>query len=109
MFSGGVSYLAQLQSQFPGNTAAQLAAYNWGPGNVTKAMQQNGADWLSAAPSETQNYVSTVLGSTAAAGAVEVDDSGDAGDSGTDTGDSGSYAGLAIAAAAVITGIWFLT
>lgn len=50
---GGIAYLAQLFQQF-GDWATALAAYNWGPGNVAKY----GA---AAAPSSTQNYVSTIL------------------------------------------------
>lgn len=34
-----------------------LAAYNWGPGNLNKALIAHGDDWLDAAPRETQNYV----------------------------------------------------
>jgi soluble lytic murein transglycosylase-like protein len=57
---GGVSYLAQLYNQF-GDWATALAAYDWGPGNVTKAIAANGSDFLDSAPAETQNYVSTIL------------------------------------------------
>ena len=49
----GVRFLSQLLGQF-GDTALALAAYNWGPGNVSK----NGYDnW----PAETVNYVSSIL------------------------------------------------
>ena len=46
----GVRYLSELLTQFEGNFALALAAYNWGPGNVTK----NGFDnW----PPHTEHYV----------------------------------------------------
>ena len=51
---GGVQYLSQLMDKFCGNTSLALAAYNWGPGNVSK----NGfCNW----PAETQAYVSKIL------------------------------------------------
>jgi soluble lytic murein transglycosylase-like protein len=52
---GGARYLSQLMTQFGGNTADALAAYNAGPG----AVQQYGG----VPPySETQSYVAKVLG-----------------------------------------------
>ncbi|MBZ5662745.1 MAG: lytic transglycosylase domain-containing protein [Acidobacteriia bacterium] len=70
---GGVSYLRQLLAQF-GDPAAALAAYNWGPGNVSNAIAQAGnftitaapsaasmPGWLALAPAETQNYVNKIL------------------------------------------------
>lgn len=57
---GGVRFLKGLLSQF-GDTALALAAYNWGPGNVSAALAQWGSDWLSHAPAETQNYVGRIL------------------------------------------------
>jgi len=62
---GGVQYLGQLLAQF-GNPTAALAAYNWGPGNVSQAQATYGDDWLSHAPTETQNYVTEILGPQAA-------------------------------------------
>src|SRR5882672_7546441 len=62
--NAGVKYLAQLLNQFAGDAAKALAAYNWGPGNVAKAIQQWGADWLSHAPAETQSYVQALTGVT---------------------------------------------
>ena len=59
--NGGVQYLAQLYSKF-GSWDLALGAYNWGPGNVSKAVASQGGDWLSSAPAETQNYVSSILG-----------------------------------------------
>ncbi|MGA9874270.1 MAG: lytic transglycosylase domain-containing protein, partial [Solirubrobacteraceae bacterium] len=52
---GGARYLSQLTTQFGGNTADALAAYNAGPG----AVQQYGGVPPYA---ETQSYVSKVLG-----------------------------------------------
>lgn len=58
---GGTTYLAQLYNQF-GDWATALAAFDWGMGNVQKAQATYGDAWLSHAPSETQNYVSNILG-----------------------------------------------
>lgn len=52
-------YLSQLQKQF-GDWPTALAAYNWGPGNVSKAQKRHGRSWLDKAPRETQNYVSQI-------------------------------------------------
>lgn len=37
-----------------------LAAYNWGPANVDKAVEKHGDAWLAHAPAETQDYVATI-------------------------------------------------
>lgn len=50
-YAGG--YLAKLYRQF-GSWALALAAYNWGPGNLSKY-------GLAAAPQETKNYYSEIL------------------------------------------------
>lgn len=57
-------YLSQLQRQF-GNWPTALAAYNWGPGNVSKAQKKHGSRWLDKAPRETQNYVDQIWGDVA--------------------------------------------
>jgi soluble lytic murein transglycosylase-like protein len=59
--AGGTSYLAQLYNQF-GSWDLALAAYDWGPGNLSKAVAMYGSSWLAHAPAETQNYVATILG-----------------------------------------------
>jgi len=59
--AGGTSYLAQLFNQF-GSWDLALAAYDWGPGNLSKAVATYGSSWLAHAPAETQNYVATILG-----------------------------------------------
>jgi transglycosylase-like protein with SLT domain len=61
---GGVHYLSDLLRQY-GDVAKALAAYNWGPGNLNAAIARYGANWLSAVPSETQNYVAAISGVTA--------------------------------------------
>jgi soluble lytic murein transglycosylase-like protein len=58
--NGGMKYLASLLAQF-GDTGEALAAYNWGPGNVSNAISQFGPNWLAQAPTETQNYVQSIL------------------------------------------------
>lgn len=50
---GGVTYLSQMLNQF-GDVPTALAAYNWGPGNVST----KGA---AAAPASTQSYVASIL------------------------------------------------
>lgn len=57
-------YLAELKQRF-GDWKTALAAYNWGMGNVSRAMQNHGSSWLSYAPKETQNYVSQIWGDIA--------------------------------------------
>jgi len=80
----GVRYLSQLLNKFAGDAAKALAAYDWGPGNVAKAIQTWGADWLAHAPQETQAYVQALTGVTAASTA----DSGQAVPAGVSPGTS---------------------
>ncbi|MGH9469610.1 MAG: lytic transglycosylase domain-containing protein [Terriglobia bacterium] len=58
---GGVEYLRQQLDHF-GNMAEALAAYNWGPANVTQALARWGSEWLDHAPAETRAYVAGILG-----------------------------------------------
>lgn len=53
---GGTAYLNQLYDQFGGDLNATLAAYNWGPGNVQRALQQ-GRPY----PGSVQDYINAVL------------------------------------------------
>lgn len=59
--AGGVRYLAQLLGQFGGSIPAALAAYNWGPGNLSRAMSQWGTNWVSHLPAETTSYVAKII------------------------------------------------
>lgn len=54
--TGGTEYLQQLYSQFGGDLNSTLAAYNWGPGNVTRALQNNRPF-----PQSVQDYIAKVL------------------------------------------------
>lgn len=60
--NGAARMMANLASQFGGDYAKALAAYNAGPGAVQSAVAQGGGNWLSYLPSETQNYVATIMG-----------------------------------------------
>jgi len=53
--------LVQLLAEFAGDVAKALASYNWHPDAVSAAVDQYGADWLSHAPAETQNYVQKII------------------------------------------------
>jgi len=59
----GKDYLQAMLTQY-GDPRLALAAYNWGPGNVDRAMQKHGGNVdavLANAPAETQAYVPKVL------------------------------------------------
>lgn len=57
---GGVHYLRQQFAKF-GDTAKALAAYNWGPRHVSQAIERWGESWLDHAPSETRQYVNSII------------------------------------------------
>jgi Transglycosylase SLT domain len=76
----GTAYLGDLGAQF-GDQGTALAAYNWGPGNVQKAIANYGTApvswngqtvpaWFTHAPAETQNYVMKIMGAAAFGGAA---------------------------------------
>jgi hypothetical protein len=120
---GGIGYLAQLLSQFGGDEQKALAAYNWAPGNVTKAVSTGGSAWLSLAPGSTQSYVASIMANASAnpagtgvqyASAPAVDDS--SGDSTTYDPTTGqpvstaglSFAGLSVGTIALLVGLGVL-
>jgi soluble lytic murein transglycosylase-like protein len=51
------AYMRWLLRQFNQDLRAALAAYNWGIGNVKKAMAKHGLAWLGFAPLETIQYL----------------------------------------------------
>lgn len=53
----GKEYRAAMQQRYNGDLARMWGAYNWGPGNMDRALSQHGNDWLRHAPPETQAYV----------------------------------------------------
>lgn len=60
-------YLRENFDRF-GTWAKALAAYNWGPTALARAVQAHGeGGWLAAAPAETRNYVRDVTADTGVA------------------------------------------
>ena len=53
----GRDYLEAMVREYDGDVSKALAAYNWGPGNLDKAVKEHGPNWLQAAPEETRSYV----------------------------------------------------
>lgn len=53
-------YFQWLLKHYNGDHNKALAAYNWGNGNLDKAIKQYGNAWLSHAPKETQGYVNSI-------------------------------------------------
>jgi len=58
---GGVKYLSEMLARYGNNVAEALGAYDWGPGNMDKAIAAHGAGWMNYAPLETQDYVQTIV------------------------------------------------
>lgn len=53
----GEIYLAELGNKFNNDDAKVLAAYNWGPTNLSKAIKKHGKNWRRYLPEETKNYL----------------------------------------------------
>lgn len=66
--SGGATLLGQYHKQFGGDQDKTLAAYNWGPGNLNKAIAKYGVNWKDHAPKETQSYIANISGKLASDG-----------------------------------------
>ena len=58
---GGIRYLSQLLAQYGNDVNRALAAYNWGPGNLARAIANYGEQWIAHAPAETKNYVASII------------------------------------------------
>jgi soluble lytic murein transglycosylase len=65
--AAGKAYFAKQLQTFGGDLAKALAAYNMGPGDANKGngvsglVAKYGDDWLAHAPTETRNYVHSIL------------------------------------------------
>ena len=65
----GKDYLSALIKNYGGDQTKAVAAYNYGPGAVDRAVakaEKKGGDWLSFTPAETQKYVQKILGNVLA-------------------------------------------
>jgi hypothetical protein len=60
--AGGLKFLGSLLKRYGGNVEEALAAYNWGPGNLDKAMKRHGGFSLDYLPKETRDYVNRIEG-----------------------------------------------
>lgn len=54
-------YLVKIKGWVAGDWTKTVAAYNWGAGNVNRAVKNYGPAWLAHAPAETQNYVRVIV------------------------------------------------
>lgn len=54
--------MAGYNSNYHGNYAMALAAYNAGSGTVQYAVNSCGSNWMSCLPAETQNYIHVIMG-----------------------------------------------
>ena len=54
--------LSGLIAKYDGDVSKALAAYNWGGGNLDKAIKKYGDNWIAHAPEETQKYINKILG-----------------------------------------------
>ena len=53
--------MAWLLSHWKGDRRKALASYNWGIGNVTRAIQRDGYGWTVGLPRETADYIDRIL------------------------------------------------
>jgi hypothetical protein len=58
---GQALYMRDLLKMFDGDYKKALAGYNWGQGNVQKAIAKHGENWLQKSPEKVQNYVNSIL------------------------------------------------
>ena len=62
----GGKHVRYLLDKYGGDQAKALAAYNWGEGNLDKALAaSDGRDWRAQLPAETYDYLGKILGAQA--------------------------------------------
>jgi soluble lytic murein transglycosylase-like protein len=54
--------MARYSSNYGGDYAKALAAYNGGSGTVQYAVNNCGANWLNCLPGETRRYIFVIMG-----------------------------------------------
>lgn len=59
---GGIRYLSEQLKRYNGDEEKALAAYNWGMGNVDKAIKKYGDNWKEHLPKETSDYIRKITG-----------------------------------------------
>lgn len=59
--SAASRYLGLLLRRYGGDIGKAAAGYNWGEGNLDRAIRKYGEGWMSHAPRETQGYVRSIL------------------------------------------------
>ncbi len=64
----GREKLAKMEDRYGGDFAKAWGAYNWGEGNVDKAVKAYGDNWLDHAPAETKAYVRKNIAALGSAG-----------------------------------------
>ena len=57
---GQAAYMSDLLKMFGGDYQKALAGYNWGEGNVQKAIAKYGDQWFQHSPKSTQDYVTYI-------------------------------------------------
>lgn len=57
----GAKYFRELLDMYGGDYQKAAAAYNWGPGNLSKLIKEKGDNWKMHLPSETKNYLKKVF------------------------------------------------
>jgi hypothetical protein len=58
---GQAAMMGDMLKKYGGDYSKALAAYNWGPGNLDGALQRWGNDWRNHLPSETSNYITSIM------------------------------------------------
>jgi hypothetical protein len=58
---GGAKLFGELQDRYKGDIRKEIAAWNWSPAGVDRAVEKYGANWEQAAPQETRNLIASIL------------------------------------------------